>query len=172
MLAVTSALVLLAMASGELAVTDSAAGEVRHGPLTASLTVWQSAEARTEVVLKVVLRNVSGQRHSFYIEPPGAEFFVKDGRRAVAHASVPCVQIGPCNAGLPELKTLDPGEQLEFVEHWRARGSSLVPGRYIVKAKLRTYQGRRPDGTGGAGDFVPFTLLTEILVRGGGETGG
>ncbi len=138
--------------------------------MTASLTVSQSAEAKAEDILKVVLRNVSNQRQSFFLERPGAEFFVKDGRGAVVHASVLCLHIGPCNVGLPELTTLEAGAQLEFVERWRPRGSCLAPGPYSVKAKLRAYQGRRSDGTGDVGSAVPFTLRTDILVRRDGET--
>jgi len=171
MFSVATVLSLLAMAAGGFSLTNPSPGEVRRGPLTASLTVSQSAEAKAEVALRVVLRNVSNQRQSFFLERPGAEFFVKDGRGAVVHASVPCLHIGPCNAGLPELTSLEPGEQLEFVERWRPRGNCLPPGPYTVKAKLRAYQGRRPDGTGDVGSVVPFTLLTDILVRGSGETG-
>jgi hypothetical protein len=114
---------------------------------------------------------VSNQRQSFLLERPGAEFLVKDGRGAVVHASVPCFQVGPCNAGLPELATLEPGEQMEFVERWRPRGRRLPPGLYSVKATLRAYQGRRPDGTGDVGSVVPFTLRTDILVRRDGNAG-
>lgn len=161
---------LLAMAAGEFSVTNPSPGEVRRGPLTASLTVSQSAEAKAEVILRVVLRNVSNQRQPFFLELPGAEFFVKDGRGAVVHATVPCLHIGPCNAGLPELTTLEPGEQLEFVERWRPRGNCLPPGPYTVKAKLRASQGRRPDGVGDFASFVSFTLRTDILVTRDGKT--
>jgi hypothetical protein len=165
MLSVATALALLAMATGDFSVMNPSPGEVRRGPLTASLTVSKSAEVKAEVILRVVLRNVSNQRASFFLERPGSEFFVKDKRGSLVHATVPCVQIGPCNAGLPELTTLEPGEQLEFVERWRPRGGWLAPGPYKVKAKVRAYEGRRTDGTGGVGSLVPLTLRTDILVR-------
>ena len=135
----------------------------------ASLTVSQPAEGRPEVILRVVLRNVSNQSQPFLLERPGVEFFVKDERGAVVHASVPCFQGGPCNAGLPELTTLGPGEQLEFVERWRPRGGCLGPGRHTVKAKLRAFQARRPDGVVEVGSLTSFTLLTEIVFWREGE---
>ena len=171
-LPVVPAFVLLAMATGGFAtVANPSPAEVRRGPLTASLTVSQPGEGKAEVLLKVVLRNVSNQAQPFLLERPGAEFFVKDGRGTVVHASVPCFQGGPCNTGLPELTTLGPGEQLEFVERWRPRGGCLVPGRYTVKAKLRAFQGRRPDGVVEVGSLASFTLLTDIMVRREGEPG-
>jgi hypothetical protein len=170
MFSVATALALLAMATGDFSVMNPSPGEVRRGPLTASLTVSKSVGVKAEVVLRVVLRNVSNQRQSFFLERPGAEFFVKDGRGAVVHASVPCLQIGPCNAGMPELTALEPGEQMEFVERWRPRGGCLAPGPYSVKAKLRAYPGRRPDGIGDFSGFMPFIVRTDILVTRDGKT--
>ena len=168
-LLVVPALALLAMATGESPVANPLPAEVRRGALTASLTVSQTVEERAEVVLRVILRNGSSQPQPFLLERPGAEFFVKDARGAVVHASVPCFQGGPCNAGLPELTTLGPGEQLEFVERWRPGGGCLAPGRYTVKAKLRAFQARRPDGVVEVGSSSSFTLLTEFVVRRDGE---
>lgn len=164
-LLVVPALALLAMATGESPVAHPSHGEARRGPLMASLTVSQGAE----VVLRVILRNVSSQPQPLLLERPGAEFFVKDARGAVVHASVPCFQGGPCNAGLPEPATLGPGEQLEFVERWRPGGGRLAPGRYTVKAKVRAFQARRPDGVVEVGSAASFTLLTEIQAQRAGE---
>lgn len=165
------ALALLAMATGESVVSNPSIAEVRRGPLKATLTVSQPVEGRVEVVLRVILRNVSSQPQPFLLERPGAEFFVKDPRGAVVHASAPCFQAGPCNAGLPEPSTLGPGEQLEFVEHWRPGGGCPAPGRYSVKAKLRAFQAPRPNGVVEAGSFASITLLTEFVVRRDGEPG-
>jgi hypothetical protein len=171
MFPVATAVALLAMATGDHSVARPASGEVRRGTLKASLTVSQSADAKADVVLRVVLKNVSNQRQSFLLERPGAEFFVKDARGSVVHASVPCLQIGPCNPGLPELATLERGDQVEFVERWRPLGNCGPTRAYTVKVKLRAYQGRGPDGTRDVGSVVPFTLLADILMRRDGETG-
>jgi hypothetical protein len=167
---VATLLAVLAMVSGEPPLANSWRGEETRGPLRASLTVSSSAEAKGDIVLRVVLRNVSNQRQSFFLERPGVAFYVKGGR-GVAHASAPCLQIGTCKAGLHELTTLGPGEQMEFVEYWRPHGGCSRAGSYSVEAKLRAYQERRPDGTVDVGSFVPFTLLTDILVRREGEPG-
>lgn len=169
MCCVATALALLAMSNGEPSVMNPSPGEATRGSLRASVTVSQSADAKAEVVFRVVLRNVSSRRQSFSLERPGAEFFIKDGRGSVVHASVPCLHIGPCNPGLPELTTLGQGEQVEFVERWRPRGS--CERTYTVKVKLRAYQGRGPDGTRNVGSVAPFTLLTHFLMRRDGETG-
>jgi hypothetical protein len=166
MSAIVTAVALLAMGTGEFRIRNESAAEVVRGPLVATLSVEGPAGAKAEVTLAVVLRNVSDQRASFHVERPGAEFFVRDRRGVVIHAPVPCPQIGHCNSGIPELTTLDPGEQLKFVERWRPRGGCLRPGPYTVKARLRAYLGRRPFGVGetpGAGQFI---LIKEIQVRG------
>jgi hypothetical protein len=171
MFPVVTAVALLAMATDGHSFVRPSSGERRQGPLKASLSASQSADAKADIVLRVVLRNVSNQRQSFLLERPGAEFFVKDARGSVVHASAPCLQIGPCSPGLPELATLEQGDQMEFVERWRPSGNCSLARAYTAKVKLRAYQGRGPDGTRDVGSVVPFTLLTDILVRRDGETG-
>ena len=170
-LAIVPVFALLAMVAGGSARGNPSPSDVRRGPLAASLTASRSAEGTAEIVLRVVLRNVSNQSQPILLERPGVEFFVKDARGAVVHESVPCFQAGPCNAGLPERATLEPGGQLEFVERWRPRGGCLAPGRYTVKAKLRAFQARRPDGVVEAGSFASFLLRTKFVVRREGDPG-
>jgi hypothetical protein len=171
MSAIVTAVALLAMGNGEVPIRNESAAEVVRGPLVATLSVEGPAGAKAEVTLAVVLRNVSDQRASFHLERPGAEFFVRNSRGVVIHAPVPCPQIGHCSSGIPERTTLDPGEQLEFVERWRPRGGCLVPGAYTVRARLRAYLGRRPFGVGDTSGGGPFILIKEIKVVGSGADG-
>ncbi|HET8723865.1 MAG TPA: hypothetical protein VFM53_06625 [Anaeromyxobacteraceae bacterium] len=165
------ALVLLTMVAGGFTVASPAPAQQKRGPLTATISVSQPADARAEVVLEVVLRNTSDRPQSFSLERPAVEFFVKDRRGAVIHASPPCVQGAPCSAGLASTANLGPGEQMAFVERWRPRGGCLGPGTYAVKAKLRAYQAQLPGRAGAVGGYAPFILRTEFHVRQDGAPG-
>lgn len=158
------ALTLLGMAAGDFSLAIPPPVQVRSGPLAATLTVSRSTEPVAEVVLGVVLRNVTGEPQSFLLERPGAEFYVRNGRGTVVHAPPPCPQIATCRAGLPEFVTLGPGEEIRIVERWRPRGGHLEPGSYAVAAKVRAYPGRHPVVAGDVQFLVPFRLRADVRV--------
>jgi hypothetical protein len=162
---VAVAFTLLAMATADFSLESPAPVEVRRGPLAATLAVAQSSDATAEVLLRVVVRNVTEESQPFLLERPGVEFYVRNGRGTVVHAPPPCPQTDACTSGRPELVTLAPGGELTIVERWRPRRGHLEPGTYSVAAKVRAYPGARTVVPGDVRFLVPFRLRTEVRVN-------
>ena len=171
MFPISTLLALLAMATGEPSLARPTPDEEIRGPLKASLTAFRPAGAGAEVVLRVTLRNISNQRQFFFLESPGAAFLVKDAIGNVLHDSCSVAQLWTCGAAMRGRAVIEPGEQMEFVDHWRPPGKCVEPGRYSVVARLRAYPERQPDGAADPGDFDRFTLRAELITRPDDESG-
>ena len=171
MFPISTLLALLAMATGESSLARAAPDEEIRGPLKASLTASRPAGAGTEVVLRITLQNVSNHRQPFFLESHGAAFLVKDASGNIVHDSCSVAQLWTCGAAVEGRATIEPGAQMEFVDHWRPPGKCVEPGLYAVKAKLRAYQHKQPEGAVDVGSFVPFTLRTAVMMRPDDETG-
>ena len=163
--ALATLVVILAMATGENSLARPSPGEETRGPLNASLTVLREADAGGDIVLRVTLRNISTERQPFFLESPGATFLVKDASGNILHGSCPDAQPWTCGAAMEKRATIEPGAQMEFVDHWHPPGKCVEPGRYTVMARLRAYHDKLPDGTVDAGSFERFTLRTDLTVR-------
>lgn len=156
--------VLLATRPGGPPVASPPPAEATSGPFRASLTVTEADDAGRVLLLRVVLRNVSGERQALVFERPGAEFFVKDERGHVVHHTRPCVQAGPCEFGLAEHAWLDPGATMEFVDRWTPPDACGHPGNYVVKAKVRVHPDWRPAITPDIASLTRFTLETRFAL--------
>ena len=168
-------LAFLAAAFGERSPTRQLPSEETRGSLRASLTVPRTVSVGHDAVFQVTLRNVSSERQSFLLEPPGAFFFVKTAGGSVVWTTHFCPQPWTCPiAAVAHPVTIEAGGNLQFVEHWNFLGMNgrRVPSRwYRVAVKLRAYRDTRSTGAVDAGSFEPFRLQADIFVTQDTEAG-
>jgi len=166
-----TAFALFAMGTAEHSPARPAQIDETRGSLKASLTVHPASSSNRELLLQITLRNTSSKRQSFFLESPGASFVVMSASGRIVFASDPCLRPWTCVAALAQLTTLEPGAQLEFVEHWTMSGKCVQPGWYTVTARLRAYQDKRPEGGVDAGSFESFLLRGRVWISEIHDTG-